>query len=129
MDSKKSIIISWIFIILLSTMSAMAIQPHINADNQQIIIINDMWLTTQPITEHEFILSEPAPIKRDYTVQATLNNNSFNEWSVEDKELLTLMMAVTVNPSYSDKAFIEIIDDAPDYVLETYIDLLEQAGY
>ena len=43
MESKTSIIISWIFIILLSTMSAIVIQPHLV--NEKSIIVPDKDVT------------------------------------------------------------------------------------
>ena len=66
MKERTSITISWLFIILLGTLSGVHIQPHINEiDSPTTIIIDDMWLTTR----------SPAPVDEYVVVK---------EWQRED---------------------------------------------
>lgn len=120
MKNNTIIAVSWLAILLVATTTGMAIQAYI-AEN--VIVDTDAFIIDEQIIEVEYVEI------REITTDDILQSNGFDAWSIEDKELLTLMMAVTVNPSYSDESFIEIIKDAPDHVLETYIYLLEHAGY
>ena len=120
MESNIKIAFIWIVIILIAATTGIAMQPYIT---ENVIVDTNEFTIDERIIEVEYVEI------REITTDDILQSNSFDTWSIEDKELLTIMMAVTVNPSYSDELFIEIIKDAPDHVLETYIDLLEHAGY
>ena len=115
MTTNTTIAISWLVMLLVATTTGMAMQPYIIEKGMQDV---DAAIHIVEYTEIT-----------DITTADILQLNSFDTWSVEDKKLLTSMMVVTVNPSYSDESFTDIIKDAPDHVLETFIDLLENAGY
>jgi len=69
------------------------------------------------------------------SVQSTydvLNNHNFSEWTESDQKLITQMMQVTAESALgieSELSFGELASIAPVHVLETYINLLESAGY
>lgn len=72
---------------------------------------------------------ENMPLRELTGTQQILNEHNFSEWSIEDKAMLTEMMRLTVDPVESKEQFNDLVTSAPRYVLETYIDLMENAGY
>ena len=77
------------------------------------------------------IFSGPNPvfIEQDNSVSIILQQNNFHNWTTEDQKLLTLMMQKTVHTSNNTGAFLTLSKVAPEHVLQTYIELLENAGY
>ena len=65
-----------------------------------------------------------APIETDGDVSAILDNHDFDSWTYEEQVLLNEMMMLT-----SAGLSIDMGKSYTDRVLETYIDLLENAGY
>jgi len=121
MNTKTQILISWIAIILISCMSAAAIQPHINQmdDSVEIVVV-------ETIEETNSIKYEQTP------TDIILENHNFSDWSFDEKKQLTVMMMLTADPSMEDVleiSFNDVAKTASVRVLETYIDLLEDAGY
>jgi hypothetical protein len=76
--------------------------------------------------ESQFVVNEPDSVDSIPSTYTVLESNGFYDWSEQDKELLTQMMQVTATKS---SGFEEFASTAPVHVLETYIDLLESAGY
>ena len=62
-------------------------------------------------------------------VEQILIDHNFSGWSIEDKAILTEMVRLTVDPVESNEQFNDLVISAPRYVLETYIALMENAGY
>jgi len=82
--------------------------------------------------ESEFIVDVPDPVNHVSYTSAVLNSHGSDEWSESDKKLLKQMMQVTAESAFgieSELSFGELASIAPVHVLETYIDLLESAGY
>ena len=65
-----------------------------------------------------------APIETDGDVFTILDNHDFDNWTYEEQVLLNEMMMLT-----SAGLTIDMGASYTDRVLETYIDLLENAGY
>ena len=64
------------------------------------------------------------------TTEDILLEYDFSNWTVEDQRLLADMMGVTARQMMGESThseFVNLIDDAPSYVLEAYIDLLDNA--
>lgn len=92
-------------------MSVAAIQPHIN-QNDVVVYVD----TVDEQTQTDIILE----------------SHNFSDWSLDEKKQLTVMMMLTANPSMEDVlkiSFNDVARVASVRVLETYIDLLEDAGY
>lgn len=107
MTDKQTIFLTWLVIFTVAFMSMVAVQDHVNLINEEQI----------------------KPISSTYTV---LESHGFYDWSENDKELLTQMMQVTAAGARgieTEMTFGELASTAPVHVLETYIDLLESAGY
>ena len=77
------------------------------------------------------IFSGPNPvlIEQDNSVSIILQQNDFHNWTPENQKLLTLMMQETVRPSNNTGVFLTLSKAAPEHVLQTYIELLENYGY
>jgi len=82
--------------------------------------------------ESKFIVDVPDSVNKASSTSAVLDSHGFDNWSESDQELLTQMMQVTAESAFgieSELSFGELASIAPVHVLETYIDLLESAGY
>ena len=139
MTDKQTIFLTWLVIFAVAFMGMVAVQNHVNQEEQvDTVVLNGKWLavnhphsTNQGTydVESKFIVEVPEPIPSTYTV---LESHSFDEWLDYDKELLTQMMQVTAASALgieTELSFEELASTAPVHVLETYIDLLESAGY
>ena len=107
MTDKQSIFLTWLVIFAVAFMGMVTVQEHVNSINKE----------------------QVDPITSTYTV---LESHGFYDWSEHDKELLTQMMQVTAASALgieTELSFGELASTAPVHVLETYIDLLESAGY
>jgi len=100
----------------------------------EIAHIMPQYVSEQNIYDNEskFIVGVPDLANLVSSTSIVLDSHGSDEWSESDKELLKQMMQVTAESALgieSELSFGELASVAPVHVLETYIDLLESAGY
>lgn len=124
-DNKK--LICGIFILLcLGLTGAISVLPHIESVQEQ------------PIPTQDIIVIEynPGPtiitVDHEYfEIHEIFLKNDFNNWEPEEQRVLTQMMQLTANGVMFDDEFIEYINsmNRSEDIFNTYIDLMEHAGY
>ena len=117
MKEETSLKLSIITLVYLLIVLMVIVPP---CETQDIIVIESGLGPTIITVDHEY-----------FEVHEILLNNDFNDWEPEEQRVLTQMMQLTSNEVGFDDEFIDYINsmNRSEDIFNTYIDLLEHAGY